>query len=115
MENNLFGKCPYFTSQKILSGKWALYILYLLSKEKLRFNELQRRMPGKITHTSLTRQLKTLEENGLIIRKEYNQVPPKVEYSLSLMGEDFKPVLDALGVWGHTYINVSMEKHSHSN
>ncbi len=110
MDKNLFGKCPYFTSQKLLSSKWALYILYLLSQDTLRFNELQRRIPEKITHTSLARQLKFLEKSGLVVRKEYTQVPPKVEYYLSDMGEEFKPVLDALGVWGKMYINTFTEK-----
>lgn len=104
MQKNLFGVCPYFTSQRLLSGKWSIYIIYLLSKETLRFNELQKRMPEKITHTSLSRQLKILEKEGLIIRKDYNQVPPKVEYSLSEMGRKFEPVLDALKIWGKDYI-----------
>ena len=78
----LFGKCPYFTSQSVLGGKWSLYILYLLRDHKsIRFNELQRLMPDDMTHTTLSRQLKTLEEKGLIVRTEYSQIPPKVEYS----------------------------------
>lgn len=81
-----------------------MYIMYLLSRETLRFNELQKRMPEKITHTSLSRQLKVLEKEGLIIRKDYNQVPPKVEYSLTEIGTKFQPVLDALHIWGDDYI-----------
>lgn len=104
MKQDLFGICPYLTSQKLLSGKWSLYILYLLSQESLRFNELQRRMPAEMTHTSLSRQLKTLEQEGLIIRTEYKQVPPKVEYSLSEIGLKFNPVLDELCNWGLEYI-----------
>lgn len=104
MKNDLFGICPYLTIQKLLSGKWSLYILYLLSQETLRFNELQRRVPEKMTHTSLSRQLKTLEQEGLIVRTEYKQVPPKVEYSLSEIGVKFQPVLDELRDWGLEYI-----------
>lgn len=102
----LFDKCPYLTSQKVLTGKWSLYLMYLLSENPgIRFNELQRLMPGNMTHTTLSRQLKTLEEEGLIVRKEYSQVPPKVEYSLSEIGEAFRPVLASLEVWGNRYID----------
>lgn len=105
MENkDLFGLCPYVTSQKVLSGKWSLYIMYLLSEGPVRFNELKRRMPEEMTHTTLSRQLKTLEKEGLILRKEYSQIPPKVEYSLSEIGTKFKKVLEALGEWGEEYI-----------
>ncbi|MDD2957263.1 MAG: helix-turn-helix domain-containing protein [Lachnospiraceae bacterium] len=100
----LFGKCPYYTSQKILTGKWALYIMFQLREHKIiRFNELQRLMPDDMTHTTLSRQLKSLEESGLIIRKEYSQIPPKVEYSLSEIGSEFDGVLNALGDWGDKY------------
>lgn len=73
-----------------------MYILYLLSSGPIRFNELQRRMPEEMIHTTLSRQLKTLEDEGLIVRKEYNQVPPKVEYYLCEIGEKFRDVLAEL-------------------
>ncbi len=91
MRKGLFGKCPYVTSQKVLTGKWSIYIMYLLSSGPVRFNELLRRMPKDMTHTTLSRQLKTLEDEGLIVRKEYGQIPPKVEYMLSGRGESFLP------------------------
>ena len=103
-KKELFGLCPYVTTQKVLTGKWSIYILYLLSDGAIRFNELQRRMPEEMTHTTLSRQLKTLEDEGLIIRTEYQQIPPKVEYSLSEIGEKFKKVLAVLEVWGNEYI-----------
>lgn len=104
-KKELFGLCPYVTSQKVLTGKWSMYIMYLLSQEgAIRFNELQRKMPEEMTHTTLSRQLKTLEEEGLIVRREYSQIPPKVEYSLSDIGRKFEKVLDALGEWGNEYI-----------
>lgn len=103
-KKELFGRCPYVTAQKVLTGKWSMYILYLLSNGSVRFNELQRRMPEEMTHTTLSRQLKTLEEEGLIIRTEYQQIPPKVEYSMSEIGEKFKDVLSVLEVWGNEYI-----------
>ena len=109
-KKELFGICPYVTSQKVLTGKWSMYIIYLLTKGPIRFNELQRQMPEAMTHTTLSRQLKMLEEEGLIVRTEYAQVPPKVEYSLSEIGEKFQPVLNALEVWGNEYIDYLNQK-----
>ncbi len=109
-KKELFGICPYVTSQKVLTGKWSMYIIYLLTKGPIRFNELQRQMPEAMTHTTLSRQLKMLEEEGLIVRTEYAQVPPKVEYSLSEIGEKFQPVLNALEAWGNEYIDYLNKK-----
>lgn len=109
-KKNLFGKCPYVTAQKVLTGKWSMYIMYLLSDGPVRFNELQRRMPEEMTHTTLSRQLKTLEDEGLIVRQEYQQIPPKVEYCLSEIGEKFKDVLSVLEVWGNEYIQYLQDR-----
>lgn len=103
-KKQLFGKCPYVTSQKVLTGKWSIYIIYLLREGPVRFNELQRRMPEDMTHTTLSRQLKSLEEGGLIVRNVYSEIPPKVEYELSEIGHKFEKVLDELEVWGNEYI-----------
>ncbi len=100
----LFGVCPYVTSQKVLSGKWSIYIMHVLNERTVRFNELLRLMPESMTHTTLSRQLKSLEQEGLIIRTEYDKVPPHVEYSLSDIGKCFAPVLDELESWGTKYI-----------
>jgi DNA-binding HxlR family transcriptional regulator len=104
MQEDLFGSCPYVTAQKLLTGKWTLLIMYHLSVKTMRFNELQRVLP-QLTQATLTKQLRMMEENGLIIRTVYTQIPPKVEYSLSELGEHFQPVLDALQVWGIEYID----------
>ena len=98
-KKNLFGLCPYVTSQKVLTGKWSMYIMYLLTDGPIRFNELQRKMPEEMTHTTLSRQLKKLEEEGLIERIEYQQIPPKVEYRLSKRGETLIPILVAMCEW----------------
>ncbi len=103
-DKTLFGKCPHVTAQKLLSGKWSIYILFLLSERKHRFNELLRLMPEEMTHTTLSRQLKLLIQEGLILRKEYGTIPPKVEYELSEIGSKFLPVLSALKTWGEEYI-----------
>lgn len=109
MGQNLFGKCPYTTAQKVLAGKWSMLIIHILEAGPVRFNELQRRLPD-MTHATLSKQLKQLEENGLIIRTEYNQIPPKVEYSLSNIGRRFDKVLDALKEWGLEYIDYMNEE-----
>ena len=104
MEKDLFGICPYVTAQKLLTGKWTLLIMYHLSTKTMRFNELQRALP-ELTQATLTKQLRMMEDNGLIVRTVYNQIPPKVEYTLSALGSHFKPVLDAIQIWGIEYID----------
>lgn len=102
-QEDLFGKCPYATAQKVLSGKWSIVILHLLSEKTYRFNELQHKIPD-VTQATLTKQLKYLEEYGLVIRTVYPQIPPKVEYSLSDIGREFGRVLDSVKTWGDKYI-----------
>ena len=77
--------------------------MHFLSEGPLRFNELQRKMP-KMTHATLSSQLKQLEAEGLVIRTEYMQIPPKVEYRLSDIGKEFQPVLESIKDWGEKYI-----------
>ncbi len=101
---DLYGKCPYATAQKAISGKWSILIMHLLEDGPVRFNELLRNLPD-MTNATLSKQLKRLEANGLIVRKEYPQLPPKVEYSLSPMGERFRPVLKAIEIWGYEYMD----------
>lgn len=95
--------CPCMIAQKVIQGKWSIIIMYYLSEGPVRFNELQRKLP-KMTHSTLSKQLKQLEADGLIMRKEYAQVPPKVEYQLSEIGKEFQPVLDSITAWGQKYI-----------
>ena len=90
MQDERFGKCPYFTAQSVLQGKWSILIMHYLSDGPIRFNQLLKMMPN-MTHATLSKQLKKMENDGLIIRKEYPQVPPKVEYYLSSIGEKFLP------------------------
>ncbi|MBE7128480.1 winged helix-turn-helix transcriptional regulator [Bacillus mycoides] len=94
---------------KVIGGKWKVYILYHLTRGPIRTGELKRLVTG-ITQKVLTEQLKELEKDGLISRKVYNQVPPKVEYSLTEHGESLKPVLKVLCDWGGEYI-----KHRYPN
>lgn len=98
-----FGLCPYATAQSLISGKWAVLILHYLEDGPIRFNELLRKMP-KMTHATLSVQLKSLEEHGLIKRVQYEVIPPRVEYSLTELGEQFHPVIAAIETWGKAYI-----------
>ncbi|AWK49646.1 transcriptional regulator [Clostridium beijerinckii] len=100
---DLFGKCPFATAQKVISGKWAVMILHNLSLGTLRFGELQRLLPD-LTQSTLTKQLRSLEGHGLVKRYVFPQVPPKVEYSLTDIGKEFQIVLDSISVWGEKYI-----------
>lgn len=99
-----FGKCPYATAQNLISGKWAVLILHYLENGPIRFNELQRLMP-KMTHATLSVQLKSLVAYGLVERKQYDTIPPKVEYSLTEIGSKFHPVIEAMKDWGEAYID----------
>lgn len=84
----------------LISGKWKMIILYLLSEhEVVRYNELQRKI-GSITYKMLSSQLKELEADKLINRKEYPMIPPKVEYSLTNRGKSLIPILDSMCDWG---------------
>ena len=98
-----FGVCPFVTAQWLLQGKWSIVILHHLSSGKLRFGELEHRMP-ELTHSTLSSQLKRLEMEGLVHREVFPEVPPRVEYSLTEVGEDFVPVLAIIERWGEGYI-----------
>ena len=104
MDNQRFGKCPFYTTQRLIQGKWAILILHYLSEGPLRFNALQHKMP-KMTHATLSNQLKQLEAEGLIARTVYGDIPPKVEYSLTELGRAFGPVLDSIRAFGQVYIS----------
>lgn len=91
---------PYGYTLSLISGKWKLIILYwLVEKPIIRYNELQR-LIGSITYKTLSVQLKELEADGLIIRNEYPQIPPKVEYALSEKGKSLYPIMEAMCQWG---------------
>lgn len=91
---------PFGFTLSMIGGKWRLVILYwLVEYNTIRFNDLQRKI-GTITYKTLSSQLKKMEEDGLIIRKEYPQIPPKVEYSLSDKGKSLYPIMEAMCHWG---------------
>jgi len=93
--------CPVKYALDVLSGKWTMYIMYILTEnESIRFNELQRQVGG-ISALMLSRTLGELEKHGLVLRQEFQVVPPHVEYSLTNLGRALKPALNSLGEWGH--------------
>jgi DNA-binding HxlR family transcriptional regulator len=87
---------------KILSGKWKILILFGLCGGTKRFNELRRLIPD-VTQRMLTTQLRELENNGIVARKIFPQIPPKVEYSLTTLGKTLTPILIELKKWGSNY------------
>ncbi len=96
--------CPVGTTLDLIGGKYKALILWQLVDDVLRFGELHRLVP-KATAKMLTQQLRELEESGLIIRKVYPVVPPKVEYSLSELGKSIRPILESMYDWGAQYLN----------
>lgn len=95
--------CPVETTLLLIGNKWQVLILRdLLMQGTLRFKELQRSI-GSISQKVLTSNLRTMEESGLVHREVYAEVPPRVEYSLTPLGQSLKPVLDAMQAWGEGY------------
>ena len=93
-------ECPIVYTLAVVGGKWRWLIIYKLSEAKiLRYGELKRTLPH-ITHKMLSQELKELEAEKLIHRKEYPQVPPKVEYSLTEKGKTLVPILELMSKWG---------------
>lgn len=91
--------CPVETGLQLISGRWKARILWKLYNGTMRFGELRRGLPG-ITEKMLAQQLKELERDQIIIRTQYPEMPPRVEYSLSEFGRSLTPVLEALKQWG---------------
>lgn len=95
--------CPMVLVQKLLSGKRKILILWYLSSKTLRFSSIKKKLPD-VTQKMLTQQLRSLEEDGLISRKVYPVVPPKVEYSLTGIGKKIIPLLSMMHNFGAEYI-----------
>lgn len=100
--SNSIENCPIASIQKIIHGKWTMVIIYFLSQGTLRFSELKRKMPN-VTDANITKELRLLEEYGIVHREVYREVPPKVEYSLTPIGNKFLPVLESLEQWACEY------------
>ena len=95
--------CPVATTVQLIGNKWKLLIIRNLRMEdKQRFNQLLKTIPG-ISQKVLTENLRAMEADGLITRTVYPEVPPRVEYALSELGNSMRPIMDAMEVWGRAY------------
>lgn len=94
--------CPVETTLMLIGDKWKVLILRDLMSGTKRFGELKKSI-GSVSQKVLTAQLRDMEEKGLISRKVYAEVPPRVEYNLTELGKSLSPILDAMREWGETY------------
>jgi DNA-binding HxlR family transcriptional regulator len=97
---------------KVFGGKWKPIIIWILFKDGIkRYGEIKKELPG-ITHKMLSQQLKELEKDNIVNRKEYPQIPPKVEYSLTAKGKSFVPILVDICEWGFKNLDIPETSHS---
>lgn len=95
--------CPVQTCIQLVGSKWKLLIMRdLLLNGSMRFKELQRSI-GDVSQKVLTSNLREMESDGLVVRRVYPEVPPRVEYSLTGIGESLRPIMDAMWAWGESY------------
>ena len=94
--------CPVATTVQLIGSKWKLLIMRNLLARPWRFNELRKDLDG-ISQKVLTDSLRSMEQDGIITRTVYPEVPPRVEYALSELGESMRPIINAMEVWGKNY------------
>lgn len=104
LKRNELPACPVAVTVQLIGSKWKLLIIRNLLERPWRFNELQRSLEG-ISQKVLTDSLRAMETDGIITRTVYPEVPPRVEYALSELGESMRPILDAMKEWGENYKN----------
>ncbi len=102
-----FPDCPVEMTLKLIGDRWKVLIIRDLLTGTKRFGELKKSV-GDISQKVLTSNLRTMESNGLLTRKVYPEVPPKVEYTLTETGYSLKPILDSMALWGEDYKNKSL-------
>ena len=101
--------CPVATTVSLIGNKWKLLIIRNLLVRPWRFNELHRSLEG-ISQKVLTDSLRSMEADGIITRTVYPEVPPRVEYALSELGESMRPILDSMQTWGDKYKTMKAQK-----
>ena len=94
--------CPVATTVQLIGSKWKLLIIRNLMERPYRFNELQKSLEG-ISQKVLTENLRSMENDGIVSRRVYEEVPPRVEYALTELGVSMRPILDAMAEWGNNY------------
>ncbi len=98
-EQSITDDCPIAATIKAIGGRWKLIILWNLREQPLRYKVLQRSIPN-ISEKMLTQQLGVLVEDGWVVKKDYGEIPPRTEYSLTELGQSFIPILNHIYVWG---------------
>ena len=95
--------CPIYKTMELFQGKWSIWVLFELNKkDALRFGEIKKAIPG-ISNTMLTSTLKNLEERKLVERIQYNEIPPRVEYTATERAKTLRTVFEAMAAWGKQY------------
>lgn len=105
-----FSKCSLTRSMGVIGNKWKPIIVYVLQKRKVRFGQLDAYIPF-ITRKVLAEQLKELEDDGLVIREAFSELPPRVEYSLTEKGLALLPILNSIVIWNEKYETVPKENY----
>lgn len=101
-KDEVLPQCPVATTVSLIGNKWKLLIIRNLLMGKARFKDLKNGIEG-ISQKVLTDNLRSMEEDGLIIRKSYPEIPPRVEYELSELGNSLRPIIKSMEVWGNEY------------
>ena len=101
-KEDILPECPVATTVSLIGSKWKLLIMRNLLARPWRFNELQKSIDG-ISQKALTEALRSMVDDGIVIRKAYPEVPPRVEYSLTELGESMRPIIKAMEDWGSAY------------
>ncbi|MBQ3803393.1 MAG: helix-turn-helix transcriptional regulator [Oscillospiraceae bacterium] len=101
-KENILPECPVATTVSLIGSKWKLLIMRNLLSRPWRFNELQKSIDG-ISQKALTEALRSMEADGIVNRKVFPEVPPRVEYSLTELGESMRPIFQSMESWGLAY------------
>jgi len=104
--------CPSEITLEVISGRWKMMVIYWLLQGERRFNQLQRDLGG-ITHRTLAKQLREMEADGLVERRDHGEIPPRVDYRLTVLGRSLEPVLMAMQEWAQ--INGRKLRHPEKN
>ena len=105
-KDEILPECPVATTVSLIGSKWKLLIMRNLFGRPWRFNELQRSIDG-ISQKALTEALRSMEADGIVRRTAYPEVPPRVEYALTELGESMRPIIQAMEKWGNEYKELS--------
>ena len=111
----IYEECPLLLTQRVMAGKWKLSIIWFLAEnEVMRFGELKKAFDDPVlTQKMLTQHLKELEEDGLVSRKAYDEMPKKVEYNLTEIGKSFVPIMQSMETWGESYRKIWQRRNLH--